>query len=60
MEMLVVELVLALLKAVPPMVQAIQASTTMSEAEKAKVMADLHVRLEDAKARVAAVKFRDV
>lgn len=60
MEMLVIELVMVALKLAPKVVDAIEASTTLSAEAKAKHLENLKARLDEAKKRVAAVKFRDI
>lgn len=60
MEHLVIELVLVALKLAPKVIDAIEASTTMSDMQKKAYLDTLKSRVEKAKERVAAVKFRDV
>ena len=59
MEQLVIALVLAGLDAIPKVIAAVQASQNLTAEEKARVLLDLHARLDAAKTKVAGVKFRD-
>lgn len=58
METVILNLVVAVVQAVPSLIAAVQASTTMSEAEKKVALDKLQGELDSAVARVAAVKFR--
>ncbi len=58
MEQLIVNLVIAAVEAVPKVIEAIHASTTLSAEEKQKLLAELSNRMHEATAKVAAVRFR--
>jgi hypothetical protein len=60
MEQVVIGLVMALLKVVPPLIVSIRASKALSDEEKKAALDALSAELDDVRARVAAVKFRDV
>jgi hypothetical protein len=60
MEQVVIGLVMALLKVVPPLIVSIRASKALSDEEKKSALDALSAELDDVRARVAAVKFREV
>jgi hypothetical protein len=60
MEQVVIGLVMALIKVVPPLIVSIRASKALSDEEKKAALDALSAELDDVRARVAAVKFRDV
>ena len=60
MEAVVINFIIAAMQSVPSAIAAIQASTSMSADEKAKLIAKLQGELDTVAAAVAGVKFQDV
>ncbi len=61
MEAIVIGLVVGLLKeAVPAVISMVKESNALDESQKKELLARISVELDGAKARVAAVTFRDV
>lgn len=60
MEALIIGIITGLLQTIPAAIEAIQASKTMTDDQKKKLLDELDLRLLQAKQKVAQVRFKKV